>query len=321
MFEQYFAGNPEAKSELLEKSSARLPHAVLIYGETGLGKKTFAGLVACRYIMGEEKFFSGGNPFDTRESRLVLNKLHPDLYIQDGGESIKVDDVRKIASELYIRPNQAARKVYVLADCQNMTVQAQNALLKSLEEPPQTAAFILTAESKSRLLETIISRVRSVRLFPVKPDEGLGYIKKILPEADIPEAGNFLRTFGGNIGKTLAALDKSEKSPAYQIFGELSNAIESGDIYGAALALTKASAKRPVFKEVCDLLSRFMGELLAAKARAESPRGALAAKLEYRRIVRIVSFLDEIRQRDVYNLNLPLMSARLALCVLGNRMC
>ena len=88
--------------------------------------------------------------------------IHPDIIISEpGGEgnlSFHIDKVRDIISGLYLSPNESDTKVYIIKDMQNMTPQGQNALLKSIEEPPPFAVFIITVNSGDLILETVKSR-------------------------------------------------------------------------------------------------------------------------------------------------------------------
>lgn len=92
---------------------------------------------------------------------------HPDIIIyggEGGSKSFHIDIIREIKLSAYIKPNEAQRKVYILKNAQEMTPSAQNALLKLIEEPPDTCVFILTCDNKSKLLTTILSRVTAVSL-------------------------------------------------------------------------------------------------------------------------------------------------------------
>ena len=87
---------------------------------------------------------------------------HPDITTaepeDDGARSFHIAKVREIIDDLYLSPNEGAKKVYIIRDMQNMTPQGQNALLKSLEEPPKFALFIITATNLELILETVKSR-------------------------------------------------------------------------------------------------------------------------------------------------------------------
>lgn len=86
---------------------------------------------------------------------------HPDIYLAEGGltpRSFKVEAIRAIRSDAYIQSQEGGRKVYLLFRAESMSAEAQNALLKVLEEPPADTVFILTCLTANRLLQTIRSR-------------------------------------------------------------------------------------------------------------------------------------------------------------------
>jgi DNA polymerase-3 subunit delta' len=106
------------------------------------------------------------------------NGSSPDLYIIDNDESsIGVDEIRDMQSDIAVKPAYSKRKVYIIANCDKMTVQAQNCLLKTLEEPPQYATIMLTASNMGTILETIHSRTIHYNLKRNTYDEVLGFLK------------------------------------------------------------------------------------------------------------------------------------------------
>lgn len=95
--------------------------------------------------------------------RKAMGNNHPDIYETDGrtkkSDAFTVDSVREIRGNAFIVPNEANAKVYILKNGQNMNEQAQNAILKILEEPPSYVYFIILTTQKSKMLETVLSRV------------------------------------------------------------------------------------------------------------------------------------------------------------------
>lgn len=100
-----------------------------------------------------------------------LNKNHPDVFYLTEEDKSGIEQVRKIKSHLATKPFQAKVKMVVIEDCFNLSLDAQNALLKSLEEPPANSLIILGAKSEANLLPTILSRCQIIQLKP-----GKGYV-------------------------------------------------------------------------------------------------------------------------------------------------
>lgn len=136
--------------------SGRLPHAVLVEDSEG---SVFAREIAKAALCSADGEKPCGH---CRDCFKAEKGAHPDMIIAAGGEkalSFHIDAIRELRREAYIRPNEAERKVFILENAHNMTVQAQNALLKIIEEPPSRVMFILVCENRAAMLETVLSRV------------------------------------------------------------------------------------------------------------------------------------------------------------------
>jgi len=145
--------------------SGRFPHAILIEGTREDMVMNFAHRVAmailCRAPQNERPC---GKCLSCRK---VTGDIHPDLLTYTGegkSRAIPVDKVREIRAAAYVLPNESDKKILLLRDVQTMLPPAQNALLKILEEPPDSAVFILTVNNRFRLLETVRSRVSAILL-------------------------------------------------------------------------------------------------------------------------------------------------------------
>jgi DNA polymerase-3 subunit delta' len=164
-----FAGNAQAKKLLAADIDAgRFPHALLIEGEAGSGRRTLARILARAAVCRSSAERPCGMCDACRKSE------HPDITLYgDEGSILSVDTIRSLRQEAYVLPNESAYRVMLLAGAQSMTPQAQNALLKILEEPPRHVLFILTCENRTQLLETIRSRCVCVTLGAVDWDEAM----------------------------------------------------------------------------------------------------------------------------------------------------
>ncbi len=141
-------------------SRGKLSHAYLISGDT---RKELASLLAKSYVCtgpeGEAKpcgVCSG--------CRKAAADIHPDIIrVGTEGGTLKVEEIRALRADAYIRPNEAPRKVYILENAETMNASGQNVLLKLLEEGPAYAAFLFLAPNPEELLPTVRSRCESIR--------------------------------------------------------------------------------------------------------------------------------------------------------------
>ena len=157
--------NRTEKEKLLsEIASGKLSHAYLIEGGEGCGKTYFARFAAAAVLCTGDKPPCSKCPSCVK----ALAGSHPDLFYfsPDKKASMGVETVRDIKKSLFFMPNDGDRKVYIIDDAQKMTVQAQNALLKFIEEPPASVLFFIVADKKESLLPTVVSRTRIISLAP-----------------------------------------------------------------------------------------------------------------------------------------------------------
>lgn len=150
-------------------ANGNFPHGVLVECPNTQDGERFAQFIAnCLVCRGDNK--PCGVCADCKKAE---KGGHPDIFVTDGikGKSkyFTVDAVREIRADAFIVPNESDRKIYILKNAENMNEQAQNALLKILEEPPKYVFFIIVTTSKSTMLETVLSRVQTYSLLS---DEG-----------------------------------------------------------------------------------------------------------------------------------------------------
>ena len=135
---------------MLDAALARPAHAYLLSGPAGSGKRRHADRFAAAIL-------------DTVLGR-VERRTHPDLFVlEPEGQGILVEGARRLRRDLYLRPYEAARRVYLILDAHLLRDESANALLKSIEEPPEYGVFVLVSDHAGRMLPTILSRVQSVR--------------------------------------------------------------------------------------------------------------------------------------------------------------
>lgn len=199
------AGNERIKAAVLAAvAEDRIPHAILIEGDKGTGRHTLARFLSEAAVCGKENSPCGV----CRGCHLAQTGVHPDISVtapEDGKKSITVAQIRAVRNEAYIKPHMARRRVFVIDKADSMNEQAQNALLKVLEEPPGDIIFVLIAESAAALLDTIISRCTVLSLVPPEMPEAAEYLKNNSDYTD-GQIKSALESTGGNIGAALESL-------------------------------------------------------------------------------------------------------------------
>jgi DNA polymerase-3 subunit delta' len=177
------------------RSDEHLSHAYLFHGPSGTGKRTVARAFAAALLSRDQS-----DPADVE--RRVAAGVHPDLtWVEPrGAHEILVDDVRRrVVREVALRPFEASRRVFVIAEAERMNDESQNALLKTLEEPSPFAHLVLISSTPGRLLPTIPSRCRAVRFGPLPAK----WIAELLTDAgsDPSVATACARLAGGDVEK------------------------------------------------------------------------------------------------------------------------
>ena len=160
MFDEII-GNEQIKGELRKSlKENKVSHSYMFVGIEGIGKqmtaKAFAQMILC--INEEERGCQ-----KCKSCIEFQSHNHPDfLYIEPDGNSIKIEQIRYLQRKIQEKPIISDRKVYIINDADKMTKEAQNCLLKTLEEPPEYALIILILSNENKLLNTIKSRCTKI---------------------------------------------------------------------------------------------------------------------------------------------------------------
>ena len=238
-------GNPELLERLdRDIRDGRLSHAYILDGKKGSGRHTLArhimAAIACENRPGQAVsrrdedqmgFFDllDDTPLPPREIPAdaplpcwecpacvkVLEDKCPDIHIigRDGKASIGVDAIRFLRSDVLIPPNDLDTKIYIVEDAETMTVQAQNALLLTLEEPPPYVLFLLLCDGADRLLETIRSRAPVLRLRPIPDSDIRGYLRARRCTLSDEDLDAVILRADGCIGRALTLADARAVKP------------------------------------------------------------------------------------------------------------
>lgn len=221
-------GNDKIKEELKDAvKNNTISHSYLFSGEDGVGKKLFAKEFAKMILcLSDDKYCnkcSSCIKFDSENN--------PDfVMLQPDGNSIKIAQIREMQENVYKKPIVSDKKVLIIDDSDKMTEEAQNSLLKTLEEPPEYTIIILVTSNENKLLNTIKSRCLKIGFNNINKTELMQYIssEKIMENP----SDNLLAMSNGSIGKlikinqNLEEYSEIEKNTNSLINGNISNIVE-----------------------------------------------------------------------------------------------
>lgn len=255
-----FLGNSGLKQRLSASfSGGQISHCYLICGPEGSGKHTLAAILAAAMEC------TGAEPPCGRCSacRKALSGQHPDIITVDdeGKKNISVDTVRDARSDLFLRPNEGRKKIYIIPRAQDLGLPAQNALLKILEEPPEYGAFLLLTTNAEKLLPTIRSRCAELHLSPVGAEAGTAFLKQHFPDLPDEQLRGALVRSGGFLGQAMELLRDGAYLPQTAEFAQSYAARDVLRLLGTLLPMEKWKREQviPVLTQwrqlLCEALS------------------------------------------------------------------
>jgi DNA polymerase-3 subunit delta' len=208
----HLQGHEEAEEAFeASRQRGRLHHAWLLTGPEGVGKATFA-YRAARRLLGapaDEAYGVLGASPDHPVSRQVMARSHPDIMVlervgEDGKvrKNIPVDDARKLSDFFSKSPASAPHRVAIVDAADDLNINAANALLKTLEEPPPRGVLLMVSHSPGRLLSTIRSRCRRLAFAPLSLEAAAAFVQD-RTDANDEEALRLSRMAGGAPGRAL----------------------------------------------------------------------------------------------------------------------
>lgn len=314
-----FAGNQEVKTLLSTMfAQGRLPHAMILQGEDGLGKHMLAEILAAAAVCsaGEENAPCGTCPACIRAAA----GSHPDIHRAQGtgaSRSFHVEEIRFIRSDVYKKPHEARYRVYLLLGAHTMSVQAQNALLKVLEEPPAYALFILTCPSASALLPTVCSRAQIFTLSPPSLPEAVDAALKKCPQVSRREMEEAALRFGCNVGKMIASFTEESTGAAVSLAVAIAKAACAPQELPLLTLTAPLLRDRETLRQVLDHLLLLFRDACALRTGSEhllcgdgESRDAsrmLAGRLTRSRLIQLPELTRQTREAVDRNANTPLL--------------
>jgi len=257
---------------ILKKS--RIPHALLFTGNQGLGKEsaamTFAMAANCFQrdgsMVSDSQIPASDIPcLICKSCRKILNTSHPDMLdITPQGNVIKISQIRDLLNLLNRKPNEALTRVVLIHDAHKMNVNAANALLKMLEEPPDKTIFILLSVNTGSMLATIRSRCQTIRFNPVHT----GRIEEILiTEHGFTQdkASLYASLSDGSILNALSMMENEDKDNLIQRRNWLINQtlnLSENSIFNPLAMAERLSSNKELAEEALDMLTTYFRDLI-----------------------------------------------------------
>lgn len=308
-------------------STGKVSHAYIIHGEKFSGKEFIAKIFAMALQCEKEGIEPCNQCHSCKQS---LSKNQPDIiYVtHEKPNTISVDDIRaQVNNDVAIKPYSSKFKIYIINEAEKMSTQAQNAILKTLEEPPVYAVFILLVSNINSLLPTILSRCVTLTMKPVKDE----LVKKFLmEELQIPDykAEVCVAFARGNVGKAkmLASSEEFENIKAEAI--SLLKYIKEMEIQEIVAAIKKINEYKLEIQDYFDIIAIWYRDVLLFKATLDANQlifkeeiqtlKKVAARCSYEGIERVIKALSTAKTRLEANVNFDLVMELLLLEIQDN---
>ena len=285
MSDKYF-GDVIGNRTLTERLSRdirenKLAHAYILEGPRGSGRHTLALNAAAALCCEKE-----GDSIPCKRCRnceKIFGSKSPDVItvgLEDDKSFIGIETVRFLCNDIHVAPNDLKIKVYIIEDADLMTIQAQNAFLLSLEEPPSYILFFLLCENSTNLLETVRSRAPSLRTEKLSADQVEDYLlaheKKAveLKETNAADFKTLISVSAGSIGYAIELLDARKRKQIFEYrktAEKLITMLSSRSKQGAIEAISLFGNKRADVLKQISFLQYAIRDLLLLKKHDEAP--------------------------------------------------
>ena len=305
----------------------KISHAYIINGPDKSGKKmlaeAFAMALQCE---------TGGTDgcMECHSCKQAMNHNQPDIiYVShEKPNTISVDDIRsKVNNDIGIKPYSSKYKIYIVDEAEKMNVQAQNALLKTIEEPPAYAVILLLTTNADTFLPTILSRCVTLNI-KVVPDEKIK--KFLMKEYQIPDyqADVCVAFAQGNVGKAIQLAVSSDFNELKAAVLQLMKRLDDIEIYEMGASIKQINEYKLTINDYFDLMMIWFRDVLYFKATGDV-NGLIfkdevydikkqAEKRSYQGIETILKALETAKVRISANVNFDLVIELLLLTIKEN---
>ncbi|MCD8223614.1 MAG: DNA polymerase III subunit delta' [Clostridiales bacterium] len=319
----------EAVKEHLQNAieTHKVSHAYILSGEAGMGRKTLAHAFALTLFCEQGR----RQPcMSCHACKQVQSGNHPDLIhvTHEKPGSIGVDDIRsQINDTIPVRPYSSEYKIYIVDEAEKMTIQAQNALLKTIEEPPPYAVIFLLTTNQEAFLPTILSRCVQLKLKPLRDSVVKDYLTETMriSEADAEIYAAFAR---GNLGRAIQLASSEQFRAMYMQLLQLMKNIHTLDISVLLEEIRRIKEGNLDIYECLDFMQLWYRDVLLYKVTKDI--NLLIFKNEYRAINEASQYssyeglenvqkaIDKARVRLDANVNMELVIELLLLAMKEN---
>lgn len=253
----------EQNIEHLENAieNGQVSHAYIFNGEDGIGKMTTAKAFV-KALLCESK-----NSCGTCQSCIQIDSgNHPDvIYVTHEKAGITVDDIRdQVNQSVFVKPYSSDYKVYIIDEADKMNAAAQNALLKTIEEPPAYAVIILLSNNKESFLETIVSRCVVLNFGPLKESQVREYLNSHYDNMNGRE-DLALSYSMGNIGKAKKVIESDDFNEQKDFCLNLMANLEKWDIHEILLSLKQMASYKDYIYDLLDIMTIYYRDILILK--------------------------------------------------------
>ena len=307
--------------------SGRISHAYLFAGEPGSGKKMLATLFAMTLQCKAE----GIEPcFICESCKKTLSNNQPDIInlVHEKPNVITVDEIRsQVVDTVGILPYESKYKIYIINDAEKMNPQAQNALLKTIEEPPEYAVLLLLADNPEALLPTILSRCVTLNLKTVSDSLVKEYLMKRMhiPDYEAEITAAFAQ---GNIGRAEAAASGDSFSKMTENAVRLLKHLHEMQTYEIVEVVKNLTAEKDSIYDYLDILLLWFRDVLLYKATKDVDKLVFrqeimtireeAAGSSYEGLEEIIDSVQKAKRRLHANVNFDLTMELLVLTIREN---
>lgn len=305
----------------------KVSHAYILNGEKGVGKRTLAGIVA-KTLQCES---GAPDPCGTCKSCLQTESDNqPDIIWvnHEKPNVISVDEIRtQIINDIALKPYSSKYKIYVIPDAQMMNPQAQNALLKTLEEPPKYAVIMILTNNVDKFLPTILSRCIVLNFKPVEPLHMMEYLVSQIG-VDQKKA-RFCTDFAqGNLGKAVRLAISTDYNEIKEDSIRLLRRIQDMEMDEIIFAVKKMGKYKLDITDYIDIMTMWFRDILMVKI-SNSPNKIIfkdefsmmkrqASRVSYEGIEQILEALDKLKVRLEANVNFDIAMELMLLTIKEN---